>query len=265
MFHPPQREAISMTKLSVRSIILLALALLIAIPAFADKAADQKKEAEKRAKEAKVKAVEEKIHHLHDHEKSALKGIDERYAHTIRSLDPKEVHHQLEEILVELRKVQDSLPVEHNPLQDDGIRDGLDYGGYRIKAHASIEKADHQVERALKHDTPEERGKAAHDIGAVHEDLNAALIFSREHPLDGHGKTKDELERRAVENQRLTDALPQIEQAHHLLSAVDHEIKDYDKEKNDLRKKRDQEKKETRERIQGKIKQLEEQLNALKK
>ena len=49
-------------------------------------------------------------------------------------------------------------------------------------------------------------------------------------------RDKKEMERRADEDQHLTKALPKIEMAHHLLMAVDHEIKDYQQEKHDLRR-----------------------------
>src|SRR5271168_4009839 len=165
----------------VRAFTLLVLATLFAAPVFAEKGPG-KKEAEKKAKEAEIAALEAQIHHLREHEKVTLKKIDERFNHIIRNMDPKAIHQQLEEILPVLHQVGDLLS-----LHDNGTRDGLNYGGNRMRAHESIVKADHQVERALKHDTPEERAKAAEDIGAVHEDLRLALVFSAEHPaaVDG--------------------------------------------------------------------------------
>src|SRR5450755_3873799 len=93
-----------MAKALVRSFALLALAAVVASPAFADK-----KEAEKKAKEAQIKALEGQTHQLHEQEKAALKGIDERYNHIIRNMDPKEIHHQLEEILVVMHQVREDL------------------------------------------------------------------------------------------------------------------------------------------------------------
>jgi hypothetical protein len=238
-----------MAKLPLFAFALLVLATAMASPAFAGKGPTRKE------KDAQIKALEEQIHQLRGQEKAALKGIDERYGHIIRNMNPKEIHHQLEEILVVLRQVKADL----------GHGDELSYGGNRIRANESIEKADHQVERALRHDTPEERAKAAHDIGAVHEDLGKALVFSAEHPLDGKGKAKDELERRAAENQRLIAALPTIGLAHHLLVAVDHEIKDYKEERNEVVKRRDHEKNETKEQFGRQVKALQEQIKSLKK
>jgi hypothetical protein len=236
-----------MAKLPLGSLALLALATLIAGPAFAGKGPDKK------AKEAEIKALEEQLHQLHEQEKAALKGIDERYNHIIRHLDPKEVHRQLEEILVVMRQVREDL----------GHADNLNFGGNRLRARESAEQAEHQLEKALKHDTPEERAITAHDIKAVHEDIVKGLAFSEEHPLAGGGP--DELQRRAIANKRLVDALPVILQAHHLLVAVDHEIKDYKEEKHTLNKRREFEKKETKEQFHAKAKEIEEKIKSLKK
>jgi hypothetical protein len=243
-----------MAKLPVRSFALLALATVIICPAFAAKPAKEKGDA-KKAGEVAIKALENQIHELREQEKAALKGLDEKYEHIIKSMGPKEIHGQLEEILVLLRQVQIDL----------GRADELNYGGHRAAARESIEKADHQIDKALKHDTAEERAKAAHDIGAVHKDLGEALAFSAEHPLDGKGKTADELARRAAENQRLIDALPRIEMAHHVLMAVDHEITDYKAEKKALHEKHEAAEKEVKEQFHAKIKKLQEQIKALKK
>ena len=242
-----------MATLPVRSFALLALATLIAGPAFAEKGGGKKKEAE-------IKALEEQVHQLRDQEKAALKALDVRFAHIIRNMDPKEIHNQLEEILGVLHQVRDLLS-----LHDNGKPDHLNYNDDRAKAGKSIERAHHQVEEALHHDTAEERTKAAHDIGEVHEDLSKALAFSQAHPAAVDGTDKKEMERRADEDQHLTEALPKIEMAHHLLMAVDHEIKDYQQEKHDLRAKRDAQKEQTKEQLRSQIKALEEQIAALKK
>lgn len=239
---------------SFRSFTLLALAFAIVSPAIG-RSADKKAQ-----KEAEIKALEEKIHQLPEKEKAALKKIDARYDHIIRNMDPKEIHNQLEEILGVLHQLKDLLS-----LHDNGSDDHLNYNHDRAKAAKSIERADHQVEKALHHDTAEERARAAHDIGAVHEDLSKALAFSQAHPAAVDGKSKEEMERRAVENQHLTDALPKVEMAHHLLMAVDHEISDYKAEKAELHKKREAEKKETKAKFEAKRKELEKKLNALKK
>jgi hypothetical protein len=147
--------------------------------------------------------------------------------------------------------------------EDFGHADDLNFGGNRLHARESAENAEHQVERALHHDAWEERAKAAHDIGAIHEDLVKGLAFSAEHPLAGKGA--DELARRAVANQRLVDAEPRIGLAYHVLVAVDHEIKDYKEEKKVLHEKHEAARKELKEQFHVKIKELEERVKALKK
>ncbi len=241
-----------MAKLPLLSLLLLAVAALVASPALAAKGGE-KKEAEKKAKEAEIKSLEEKIHDLKEKEKSALKGIDEKYNHIIRSLEPKEVHKQLAETLVVMQAVREDL----------GHADDLNFGGNRLHARESAEKAEHQIEKALNHDTPGERAATAHDIKAVHEDILKGLAFSEEHPLAGKGP--DELQRRAIANKKLVDATPVLLAAYHLLLAVDHEIADYKEEKHMLNEKREQEKKEAKEQVHSEIKQLEEKINALKK
>jgi hypothetical protein len=234
-----------MAKLPLLSFALLALAALIA-------GSTSAKAADKKEKDAQIKALGEQIHQLREQEKAALKGVDERYNHIIRNMDPKEVHHQLEEILVVMHQVREDL----------GHADNLNFGGNRLRARESAEQAEHQLEKALKHDTPEERAITAHDIKVVHEDILKGLAFSEEHPLAGGGP--DELQRRAVANKRLVDALPVILQAHHLLVAVDHEIKDYKEEKHLLNEKRELEKKETKEQFHATIKEIEEKIKSLK-
>ena len=235
-----------MAKPPVRLFTCLVLAAVIVCPAFAAKDA-------KKAGEAAIKGLEQQIHEQRVQEKAALKALDAQYEHVIKSIDPKEVHTQLAEILVVLHQVREDL----------GHADDLNFGGNRVHARESAENAEHQVERALKHDTWEERAKAAHDIGAIHEDLVKGLAFSAEHPLAGKGA--DELARRAVANQRLVDAEPRIALAYHVLVAVDHEIKDYKEEKKVLHEKHEAARKELKEQFHVKIKELEEQLKALKK
>jgi hypothetical protein len=238
----------------VRSFTLFIVAAIIACPAFAAKPGKEKGDA-KKAGEVAIHALEQQIHEQKEQEKAALKALDARFEHVIKSMDPKEIRGQLEEILVLLRQVQVDL----------GRGDELNYGRNRVRAREAIEKADHQVDRALHHDTWEERARAAHDIGAVHEDLGKALAFSAEHPLDGKGIPAVELAKRAAENQRLVDALPRIELAHHVLVAVDHEVKDYKEEKKVVHEKHEAARKELKEKFHAKIKELEEQVRALKK
>ncbi len=243
-----------MSLLSFRSFTLLALTTLIVSPAFA-------RSGEKKAqKEAEIKSLEEQIHKLREEEKHALKALDENYEKFVHNSDPKEIHSQLERILGVLHQVRDLLS-----LHDNGTSDHLNYDNYRHKAHESIEKAEHQVQRALDHDTWQERRKAGEDIHAVHEDLRKALEFSKDHPDAIDGKSKEDLERRATENQHLTEALPKIEEAHQLLTSVDHEVKDFEQEKHNLRAKRDADKEQTKKQFADQIKPLEEQLKKLKK
>ncbi len=235
-----------MAKPLVRSLALLTLAIVAACPAFAAKDA-------KKAGDIAIKALEDQIHDLRGQEKAALTSLDERFDYIAGVMDPKGIHTQLEEILVVLRQVKEDL----------GRADDLNFGGNRVHARESTEKAEHQVERALEHDTAEDRAKAANHIGAVHDDLVKGLAFSAEHPLAGKGA--DELQRRAVANQRLIDAAPRIALAHYVLAAVDHEITDWKAEKKALHEKHEAERKETKEQFHDKIKDLEEQLKALKK
>jgi hypothetical protein len=243
-----------MATLPIRTFAALGLAAVIVFPALAAKPAKEKPAA-KKPNEAAIKAIEKEIHDLREQEKAALKGLAEKYAHIIKSMDPKEIRGQLEEILVLLRQVQIDL----------GAADELYYGGHRAAARESIKKADHQIGEALAHDTATERAKAAHDIGAVHRDLGEALAFSATHPLDGKGLPAVELAKRAAENQRLVDALPRIGLAHNVLMAVDHEIKDYKEEKKLLHEKHEAAAKEMKEQYHAKIEQLEAQLKAAKK
>jgi hypothetical protein len=242
---------IPMAKPPVRLFALLALATVVACPAFAGKPAKDAK----KAGDIAIKALEEQIHDLRGQEKAALKSLDERYAHIIKSMDPKEIHNQLEGMLVLLQEVKADL----------GPPDELNYGGNRLRARESIDTAEHQVKKALHHDTAEERARAATDIGAVHVDLGKALAFSAEHPLDGKGIPQVELAKRAAENQRLVDALPRIEMTHHVLMAVDHEIADYKAEKVQIQEKHEAAKKEMKEEFRAKFKELEEQVKTLKK
>jgi hypothetical protein len=59
--------------------------------------------------------------------------------------------------------------------------------------------------------------------------------------------------------------MPRIEMAPDILMAVDHEITDYKAEKAALHKKHEAARKETKEQFHAKVKELEEQLKALKK
>ena len=230
----------------VRSLALMALTTVAAFPAFGAKDA-------KKAGDILIKALEDQLHDLRGQEKAALNSLDERYDYVVSVMDPKGIQKELEEILVVLHQVREDL----------GHADDLNFGGNRVHAREATEKAEHQVEKALRHDTWEERAAAARDIGAVHEHLVKGLAFSAEHPLAGKGA--DELARRAVANQRLVDAEPRIGLAYHVFVAVDHEVKDYKEEKHILHEKHEAARKELKEKFHAKIKELEEQLKALKK
>ncbi|HJT75945.1 MAG TPA: hypothetical protein VJ739_01985 [Gemmataceae bacterium] len=233
----------------LRTLALLAAAALIAGPAFADKGADKK------AKQAQIKQLEGQIHQAKEQEKAALKAIDQRYERLIRSMEPKAVHQQLGEALQVVRQAHGVISVGD-----------FDYGGHRGAAQHSLKAAEHQLDRALHHDTAAERARAAHDLEAAHEDVSKALAYSlRKYGLGNGRKDGGEPETRAAANRQLQESVSKMEFAHHLLAAVDHEIKDYKEEKKALRHKRDAEKRTAKEQHAAQVKQLEQQIRALKK
>ncbi len=189
---------------------------------------------------------------LEHEEREALKHIDERFDHIIRHLDPKEVHHQLEEALHTLRHIRETMPPSG--------KDDLNYDGLRAAAHRRIEAAEHQLRRTLEHDTHEERAKAARDIHDAHVDIEKALSYSLKKHAAG-GKTTPEKEKQyAAVNQLLQQDLPMLDRTHHLLMAVDHEIKDYEHEKRELRRKRDEIKKQVHEDFHARIQHLDKEI-----
>jgi hypothetical protein len=238
-----------MAKLPLCLCALLALAAVIAGPALAEKGGEKKK-----AKEVEIKALEEQIHQLREQEKAALKGLDEHYDLIIRSIEPKEVHGQLASILVVLQNVHQIISIGD-----------FDYGGNRHAAQESVKHAEQHVEAALKHDTPDERHDTAESLQHAFVDVEKALTFSIEKYGTGAGKDKGEPESRAAANAQLAAELPKIKLAYQILSAVDHEIKDFKEERHILREKRDAEKHELKEQIGAKVKGLEEEIKALKK
>jgi len=227
---------------------LLVLVVLPASPAVAQKGLTKKE------KEAKIKALEGLIHQMHEQEKATQKQIDHRYDHIIRNLDPKEIHHQMEEAVKVLRHVHEVITTGD-----------FDYGGHRHAAQESTKAAEHQLEKALKHDTAEERAKASKDLLAAHTDINKALRYSVEKYGLGTGRETGEPESRAAANRQLTESIAKIELAHHLLAAVGREITDYKQEKHDLLKQRDAEKKMVHEQYAANVKPLAEEIKALKK
>ena len=186
---------------------------------------------------------------LEREEKEVLRHIDERFHHIIHHLEPREVHHQMEEALKTLRHVHEIVSIGN-----------FDYGGHRKAAQDSIKAAEHQLRWALDHDTYEERAKAARDLHAAHRDLERALAYSGNRYGFGNGKPGGEPETRAAANRQLADAMPVIENTHHLLMAVDHEIKDYEHEKRELLKKRDEIKRKVHEEFHAQIHNLSKEI-----
>jgi hypothetical protein len=268
-----------------RILLTAAFALLACSVAFAQKGG-QKNNNDKANKEAQRKALEQQIHQLREQEKAhlkqmdeqfkaaidkishsdqhekeararlereeneAMKRIDERFHHIIQNLEPKQVRRQLEEGLRTLRHVHDIIS-EGN----------FDYGGNRHAAQVTIAAAEHQLKRALDHDTHEERAKASRDLGAAHRDIEKALAYSLQKYGLGNGKEKGEPETRAAANRQLVEALGLIENTHHLLAAVDHEIKDYEHERRELHKKKEEVKKKVHAEFEAKIKHLTEEVH----
>jgi len=196
--------------------------------------------------EEREKRIRARLEH---EEKEALKHIDERFHHIIHHLEPKEVHHQMEEALHTLRHIRETMsPSGH---------DDLNYDGLRAAAHRRIEGAEHQLKRTLEHDTHEERAKAGRDLHDAHVDIEKALAYSLKKHAPVNGKTTPEREKRyAAVNQLLQEDLPMLDHTHHLLMAVDHEIKDYEHEKRELLKKRDEIKRKVHEDFHARIHNL---------
>jgi DNA repair exonuclease SbcCD ATPase subunit len=268
-----------------RILLTATLVLLACSTAFAQKGGQ--KNNDKANKEAQKKALEQQIHQLREQEKTqlkqmdeqfkaaiskighsdqqekdlrarlereekeAMKRIDERFHHIIHNLEPKQVRHQLEEILGTLRRVHEIIS-EGN----------FDYGGNRHAAQVSIAAAEHQIKHALAHDTHEERAKAFRDMQAAHRDIEKALAYSLQKYGLGNGKgDKGEPETRAAANRQLVEALTAIDNTEHLLGAVDHEIKDYEQEKRALLAKKEEVKKKVHAEFEAKIKQLSEEVH----
>ncbi len=188
-------------------------------------------------------------------EKETLKHIDEKFEHIIKNLAPKEVHHQLEEILKTLEHIRVSVS-GHN---DDHLNDDLNFHG-RGTVMDSVGKAEKQVKEALHHDTPEERRKADEAIQAAHKELDHCLSMKGvvKGPEKGTAQGAAEI---AATTQLLHEDVAKLEHLHHLLQAVDHEIKDYEHEKKELLKKKEDEKKHKREEFHHKREHLEKEIH----
>jgi hypothetical protein len=261
----------------------LTAALVLSIPGsvWADKA----KDAAKAAKDVQIKAMKAQIEQLKQQEKAqlkqiddqykgmasnvgkqehaerrdrawlereereAMKHIDEHYHWMMEHMQPKQVHQQLQQALQTLRGMKTTLE-----------QGNWDYGGNRQAARRSIGAADHQLARALEHDTWEERARAGHDIGAAHADLGKALAYVEQKYPNNKGMSAGQV----AATQQLTAAMPTLEQTHHLLTAVDHEIKDFEHEKQALWQKREAEKKQKHEEFQAKIRELGKEIHSQK-
>ena len=136
----------------------------------------------------------------------------------------------------------------------------FDYGGHRKAAQDSIKAAEHQLRWALDHDTYEERAKAARDLHAAHRDLERCLAYSGNRYGFGNGKPGRQARDAPAANRQLANAMPVIENTHHLLMAVDHEIKDYEHEKRELLKKRDEIKRKVHEEFHARIHNLSKEI-----
>ena len=167
-----------MATLPVRSFTLLIACAVIACPAFAAKPGKEKGDT-KKAGEIAIHALEQQIHEQKEQEKAARKALDERYEHVIKSMDPKEIHGQLEEILVVLRQVRADL----------GTADDLNFGGNRVHAREATEKAEHQVEKAFA-TTPGRRGRLPPATSVPCMSIwSRAWLFQRSIPWPARGRT----------------------------------------------------------------------------
>jgi hypothetical protein len=113
-----------------------------------------------------------------------------------------------------------------------------------------------------------ERAMAGEHLLAAHTNVKKALVFSIEKYGLGVStavKPGNEPESRAAANVQLSEALPKIEFAYHLMAATDHEVKDWNLEKKQVQKNRDMAKKQVKEQVALKVKEIDAQIKALKK
>ncbi len=263
----------------VRRMLTLLLVLVISGVSSANDKQKQKKEAEIKSLEQQIRQLREQegaqlkqteahfnalianLSHLDEREKmerarlereekEAMKRIDERFRHILHNIEPKQVRRQIEEALKTLHHIHGIISEGH-----------FDYGGNRKAAQESIAAVEHQLRRALEHDTHEERARAHRDLEAAYHDIEKALAFSlKKYGLGTNRPEKGEPETRAAANRELVEALGMIENTIHLLAAVDHEIKDYEHERRELLKKQEELKVKMHREFEAKIRQLGEEI-----
>jgi hypothetical protein len=185
-------------------------------------------------------------------EREAIKRVDERYHYIIHHLEPKQIRAEIEQAIVILRRVHSILEIGD-----------FDYGGHRHAAQEATKNAEHQLRRMLEHDTFEERVKAGRDLHAAHVDIVKALEYSlRKYGL-GDVNSKNEPEPRIAANRQLVECIPAIENAHHLLMSIDHEVKDVDREKRELHEKFELEKRKIHEQAHVRIEKIDARLHEI--
>jgi len=234
---------------------LVALVVIFFLPAAGPAGAGPKDPpAVKAQKAAAIKVLEQEIRMLRAQETMGLKTLDARYNFITRYLAPHEVHQQMEAVALVLHNVHETLTIGN-----------FDYGGNRKAALASVEVAEHHVRNALRINTFEERALAAKQLQVAHVDLNKAVEYSLKKYGLGTGKETGEAETRATANRQLADSDQKIEFTYFLLTAVNHEITDFQVEKRNLLAQRELDKKVMRQQVALQIKQLEGQIKALRK
>ena len=157
-----------------------------------------------------------------------------------------------------MHQVRDFLSLHHN---STGGR--LNYDNYPHKANKSIERAN-VVKRA--------RTMTRGDSAARRERTSMPYMRTSQGPgvLEGPPRSYRRQEKGGSgaphhQNQHLTKALPKIKEAHQVLTSVDHEVKDFEQEKHNLRAKRDADREQTKKQFAEQIKPLEERSRNLKR
>jgi len=168
-----------------------------------------------------LQAAKQKRSGVEQQVKVAVKQIEQRFEHIISNMEPKQVAEQMKQSLQALQKVKEVWKGA-NP----------DYGGYWKAAQDTVNAAEVQLKLAGKNETPPARAAAGRDLGLAHHALERALDYSRKHY--GPGKPMSMPESQARSDQQLEQTLPILEKSHHLLQAVDHEIKDFKQEKQQI-------------------------------
>jgi hypothetical protein len=233
-------------------VVLITSSLMVLADPISSSAGEQKGE-KKLAKHEKIKQLEATIRELREEERFTIKMIDDRFNFAINYLEPEKVKGRLEEMVRTLRHVHEEV-----------LREGdVDFAGHRKVAQEAVKTAKNQLEKTIKHNTADEREKAAHNLKVAHLEIGKALKYSLEN--FGSEKAKPETEARKVANGELREAKWQIEFTEHLLKVVHYEIKDFPAERKKLEARRESEKKSTREQYGATIGKLEAELRALKK